>query len=831
MRLFAIILASLLCTALPSRVLAAETTDPDHAGVEFFEKQIRPLLAERCYECHSARAEKVKGKLLLDSREGLRKGGEGGAIVIPGDPEKSRLITAIRFADPDMQMPPKHQLSKEEIGAFEAWVKMGAPDPRTDSPAATVVAQASYNFDEAKKFWSFQPLKEPAVPGIQNAGWALGPVDQFLAADYETHRLKPAPPADKRTLIRRATFDLTGLPPTPDEVEAFLADASPGAFEKVVDRLLASPAYGEKWGRHWLDLVRYADTSGCNSDFPIPAAYRYRNWVIEAFNKDMPYDRFLQAQLAGDLLPAKDEAEHKEQVIATGYLAIARRFGSRNNEFHLTIEDVIDNCGKTMLGLSVSCARCHDHKFDPIPNTDYYALYGIFASTKFAFPGTEIYRHTKDFTPIGSADEAKALREHEAKLAEVDDRIERLVRERDTLASREKANAGATTRPAAAPATQPGSAPTTQPARTLAQVKVEYAEALDDQRKLDFKAPVAEKAYAVSDGKPADARLQRKGNPEDRGDAIPRGFLTILGGQKLPSEGKSSGRLQLAQWITDSKNPLTARVMANRVWQNHFGVGLVKTPNDFGARGQRPTNPALLDYLASRFQAGGWSVKSMHRMLMLSAAYQLSSGDDASDYAVDPNNDYFWRQNPRRLSAEEIRDTLLAVSGTLDPAPAGPHPFPPENEWKFTQHKPYYGDYPTNHRSVYLMQQRIRKQAFLATFDGADTNAATALRPLSTTAIQALFMMNDPFLHDQADKLAVRVGLAMNDDPGRIDYAFHLCLSRPATAEELQAGQQYLHACAAKLADAQVPWDQRNRQALASYMRVLLGSNEFVFVD
>ncbi|MDB5332373.1 MAG: hypothetical protein JWP03_3524 [Phycisphaerales bacterium] len=697
------------------------------------------------------------------------------------------------------------------------------PEPHADSPAvAAGPSTGPYDYEQAKKFWSFQPINEPPVPAAANPQSVLTSVDAFLAADYAVHHLKPAPPADKRTLIRRATFDLTGLPPAPEEVEAFLADASPNAFEKLVDRLLASPAYGEKWGRHWLDLVRYADTSGCNSDFPVPSAYRYRDWVINAFNKDMPYDQFLQEQLAGDLLPAKDEAEHNEKTIATGYLAIARRFGSRNNEFHLSIEDVIDNCGKTMLGLSVSCARCHDHKFDPIPSADYYALYGIFASTKFAFPGTEIYRHPKDFTPIGTAEEGKTLREYEAKVAEVDDRIERLVRERDTLASREKANSS--------PSTQ-AAAPTSQPARTLAQVKAEYAEALDEQKKLDFKAPLVDKAYAVSEGTPADAKVQRKGNPEERGEVVPRGFLTILGGQKLPPGFQGSGRLQLAQWITEPKNPLTARVMANRIWQNHFGVGLVKTPNDFGSRGQRPTNPALLDYLASRFQAGGWSVKSMHRLLMLSAAYQRSSDDDASDYSIDPNNDYFWRQNPRRLSAEEIRDTLLVVSNTLDPKPAGPHPFPPESEWKYTQHKPFYGDYPTNHRSVYLMQQRIRKQAFLAAFDGADTNATTAQRPISTTAIQSLFMMNDPFLHDQADKLAVRVGLAMNDDPSRIDYAFRLCFARPPTAEESQSGQQYLHACAAKLADAHVPWDQRNRQALASYMRVLLGSNEFVFVD
>src|SRR4051794_18028050 len=410
---------------------AGSAAEPSKEGVEFFEKHIRPVLADKCYKCHSAKSEKLKGKLLLDTREGVLKGGENGAIVIPGNAEKSRLIVSLHYTDEDLQMPPKEQLPKETVQLFEQWVKMGAPDPRSGTSGAAAKYEP-YDWAEQKKFWSFQPVREPAVPAVKDSSGIVNPIDQFLQANYEAKGLHPVGPADRRTLIRRATYDLTGLPPTPDEVDAFLADDSPSAFEKVVDRLLASPAYGERWGRHWLDLVRYADTSGCNSDFPIPQIYKYRDWVIKSFNEDKPYDQFVREQLAGDLLPSTDTADHARKIIATGYLANARRFGSRASEFHQTIEDQIDNLGKVMLGLSVSCARCHDHKFDPIPNTDYYALYGIFNSAQYSFPGTEIYRHPKDLVPLGTPEECDKLLAYEQRVTELDNKFEQLTREMKT---------------------------------------------------------------------------------------------------------------------------------------------------------------------------------------------------------------------------------------------------------------------------------------------------------------------------------------------------------------------------------------------------------------
>jgi hypothetical protein len=801
----------------------------------------------------------VKGGLLLDSRDGMLKGGEGGSIVTPGAPEGSRLIKALRWKDDKLQMPPKKALPPEQVALFEQWVKMGAPDPRDKAPVAPASAQApvAINIEEGKKFWSFQPVQDPPVPAVKDGTWPASPIDRFVLAKLEEKGLTPAAPADRRALIRRATYDLTGLPPAPQDVEAFVADTSSDAFEKVIDKLLASPAYGERWGRHWLDLVRYADTSGCNSDFPVPALAKYRNYVIDSFNRDKPYDQFVREQIAGDLLPCKTDAQEKEHLVATGYLPLSRRFGSRNNENHLTIEDSIDNIGKVFLGLSVSCARCHDHKFDPIPNEDYYALYGILASTKYSFPGTEIYRHTKDFVPVGTDEEVREFYDYQAELAALDDKVEELTVERaqvtakmaaaDAAATDGGMNAvrsagymlqalGGAAQPAAAlmqvaaTASQPQYPPG---ARTLDQVRAEQLEAKNRQQQLEYKPPTVEKVYAAFDGVPVNAKIQIKGDPKTAGPEVRRGFLAVLGGQKLDPElaPSISGRLELAKWLTDRANPLAARVMVNRIWQYHFGKGVVQSPNDFGARGRKPTHPELLDWLATRFMESGWSVKTMHKLVMLSRAYQMASQESSAYAAIDPANDLLWKFDQRRLSAEEIRDSMLTVSAMLDPTPGGEHPFPPESEWRYTQHRPFVATYETNKRTVYLMQQRIRKHPFLTVFDGADTNATTPARSLSTTPVQALFLMNDKLAHEAADKLAVRIGLAFGEHDKRIDYAYRLCFARPATPEEVDLGRQYLQTCAEQLNSAGVPWDQQQRAALASYARVLLSSNEFLYLD
>ncbi|MFN0122903.1 MAG: PSD1 and planctomycete cytochrome C domain-containing protein [Blastocatellia bacterium] len=840
-------------------------------GVEFFEQKIRPVLVNQCYQCHSAQAKTLAGALRLDTRAGMRKGGaSGAAAIVPGAPERSLLIKAIRHTDPKLQMPLSGQLPEAVIRDFETWVKMGAPDPReAESKTAASVSAEPYDYNHARGFWSFQPLRQTTIPAVKHQAWVKTPTDNFILARLEEKQLAPVADADKLTLLRRATFDLTGLPPTPSEVDAFLRDNAPHAFAKVIDRLLASPAYGERWGRHWLDLVRYADTAGCNSDFPVPSAYRYRNYVIKAFNDDKPYDQFIREQLAGDLLPLQNteakaaEGERREKIIATGYIASSRRFGSRDVDDNLMIDDTIDNLGKAFLGLSISCARCHNHKFDPIPQRDYYALYGIFKSTRYAFPGTEIYRHPHSLIPLAPGAAAGQMDKYQNEVRELELKVETLQVERKFVSGRQREKETA----AEVLAQKAGkTVRTDQSGRIIADGKLieedqddrnryvgetstRTVEAIDAElNKVRLRLaeltdpPNVERAYAVTEGQAGDARIHRKGDLKNLGDVAPRGFLQILGGARLPANAKGSGRLELANWIADQQNPLTARVIVNRIWLHHFGKGLVPTPNDFGVRGLAPTHPELLDYLATQFIADGWSFKKMHRRLMLSHVYQLAGSErrtastnppaaSRQPPAADAGNIYLWRFNRRRLDAEEIRDAMLAVSGALDRTITGAHPFPPERDWKYSQHHPFVAAYEHNGRGVYLMQQRIRAHPQLAIFDGADTNAAMGQRLPSTTPLQALFMMNDPFVHKQADLFAVRVGMAYAEDAKRIEFAWRLAFGRKPTATESSKGLAYLRDIRADLMEVNTPEEAQTRAALASYLRVLLSSSEFIFVD
>ncbi|MGE0128344.1 MAG: PSD1 and planctomycete cytochrome C domain-containing protein [Blastocatellales bacterium] len=854
-----------LTASLREARTAAHLQEPSREGLEFFEKKIRPALAESCYACHSGKSKKLRGGLLLDSIEAMLKGGASGQpAVVPGDPEKSLLIKAIRYTDARLQMPMGGKLPDRTIKDFEDWVKMGAPAPRDSTTIAS--NQPSYNFEDARKFWSFQPVKDHTPPKVKNEAWIKSPIDRFILAELEERGLRPVADAGKRAVIRRATFDLTGLPPSPEEVEEFLKDASPNAFEKVVNRLLGSQAYGEKWGRHWLDLVRYADTAGDNSDYPVTAAYRYRNYVIESFNKDKPYDQFIREQIAGDILANKTEKSRQEKIIATGYLAMSRRFGSRNKEMHLTIDDTIDNLGKTFLGLSASCARCHDHKFDPIPQRDYYALYGVFNSIRYSFPGAEIYPHPAEMVALVGGKEAENFYRQQKELSEIDDAIERLQSERgvaarnkkmkeeaakaetptvgkdakpseakrdnETGAAQEtKQNHGAEGRPADFDRDINNNRTAQASKRMPDEVEAEWNHVHQRKSQLHARYIIIPKAYAVVEGLPANARIHRKGDPKSLGDEVQRGFLTILGGAQIPKDHRGSGRKFLAGWIADAKNPLTARVMANRIWAYHFGKGIVQTPNDFGTRGKQPTHPELLDWLTTRFIEGGWSIKKMHRLIMLSHAYQIASGADAKNAAIDVNNDYLWRFDRRRLEAEEIRDSILAVSGQLDRTMGAEHPFPPETTWRFTQHVQFFAVYDTNRRSVYVMQQRLKKHPFFEVFDGADTNATTDSRAQSITPVQALFLMNSPFTHEQSDHFAVRVGMAYDSLRERVDYAFRLAYGRAATLQEVREARSYLRQTRAELMAGGTPVDQLNRKSLASYLRVALSSNEFLYVD
>ncbi|MEO8663205.1 MAG: DUF1549 and DUF1553 domain-containing protein, partial [Bryobacteraceae bacterium] len=566
---------------------------------------------------------------------------------------------------------------------------------------------------------------------------------------------------------------------------------TPQALEKVVDRLLDSPRYGEHWGRRWLDVVRYSDTTGDPSDFPVPEMYRYRNYVIRSIQQDKPFNQFIREQIAGDLLPHKDTEDRAEKLTATGYLANARRFGQADGEFYLTIDDTIENLGKTVLGLSTGCARCHDHKFDPVPTKDYYALAGIFKSTKYAHAGLEHHQYVEGFSALKPEDQER-LDKQQARLIDA----YKIVKKGDGKDEK---------------------APLEQ--------RVKFLEATNEVARLRQNWPDIPMIYAVHDADPVNANIMVKGDPKILGAEVPRGFLQILGGPTVPADYKGSGRDLLAQWLTDAKNPLTARVIVNRLWLWHFGRGLVNTPNDFGKRGEAPTHPELLDYLTSRFVESGWSWKAIHKQIVLTRAYAASSAFNEADAAKDPKNEYYSHFDRRRLTAEELRDSMLLASAELDLVPGGPHPFPPRAGYVFTQHHPFVADLDTyghNKRSVYLIQQRFRPNPYLDLFDGADANNATAARVANTTALQALYMMNDAFVESRAAALAARVSVVEETAASRLRLAYNLLYDRAPTPAETKLGMDYLQAA------------RRETGALASWtglMRVLFSANEFFYLD
>ncbi|WP_164103747.1 PSD1 and planctomycete cytochrome C domain-containing protein [Candidatus Laterigemmans baculatus] len=784
-----------------------------------FLRDVQPVLQQHCAECHGA--EERNGGFSFDDPSSLfDEADSGGYVVLAGKPEQSELLRRVLSSDESDQMPPEgERLSSAEIELLRRWVAQGAPWPESAGQPESAKLTSRH--------WSFQPLSNPAPPPVQDERWPRNPLDRFIQARREAAGLAAMPDADPATLIRRISYGLTGLPPTPDEVRLFLAAAeSPtgidGACQDLVDRLLSRPAYGERWGRHWMDWVRYADTAGDNSDYPIPQAYLYRDYIIESFNQDLPYDRFLTEQIAGDLLPADSQQQRNRQTIATGYLAMARRFGSLVERYpwHLTIEDTIDNLGRTMLGLTVACARCHDHKFDPISTRDYYGLYGIFASTRYPFPGIELFSTQRDFVPLVSDRQAaEVLGPYQQKSDQLTAELERLLNACDLKALEIAAESSRAT--------------VAEQRKMREELDAMLLKARNAGKKLADhlkQIPPVPSAYAVQDGDPVDARIQIKGEPDRLGADVPRHFPEILGGQQLPEEvaATTSGRLQLARWITSPENPLTARVIVNRVWQRHFGQGLVATSSDFGLRGEPPTHPELLDWLAGEFIRSGWSIKHLHRLILTSRTYQLSSQDRVDNLQLDPENHQYWKFNRQRLDAESIRDTLLSITGSLDRTlQSEPHPFPPQRKWSFTQHHPFKEAYPSQRRSVYLMTRRLTADSYFQTFDGPNRNACTSDRDQSVTALQALYFVNDEFVHDRADQFAQQLLEPSWSDEQRLRHAFHTILCRAPTPDESALMGEHLAAVRQRLAEDA----DRQQAAWTSLTRSLLRLNEFLYLD
>ena len=828
----------LLVLAVLAPVAAQAADDPK--GLDFFEKKIRPVLVANCYQCHSASAKELKGELRLDTKQGTLKGGETGPAVVPGKPEESLILAALRHED-GVEMPPNKKLEDAVVADFTKWIEMGAPDPRR--PNATTVG-GKINIVEARKFWSFQPVKVPPPPAVKNEAWVRSAIDRYVLASLETKGLAPVADADRRTLIRRVYFDLIGLPPTPEEIETFASDSDPKALEKLIDRLLAMPQFGERWGRHWLDVARYGESTSKERNIPYPYAWRYRDYVYDSFANDKPYDQFVREQIAGDMLPAKTDEQRNEMLVATGFLAIGpRSLNNRNNEQYLMdqADEQLDVASRAVMGLSIACARCHDHKFDPIPTADYYAMAGIFRSTevlsgvkrgnnKTGYEGE--YAHLADTSAATkkevSAEDRKKLADLNRQLAEAKEELERIRQQ-----GKAKIAAAAGDRPKNK---QQAKAAKKNKARKEIQLARRQEEVISDlQSQIDAlqgKASAGgEPVMAVRDSKnPADCRINIRGEVNDLGDEVPRGYVRVLTFPQSPDiNPEQSGRLQLAMWMTSKHNPLTARVMANRIWYHLFGRGIVETVDNFGALGEKPSHPELLDYLASRFVAEDWSVKKLIREVMLSRAYQLSSEHSDANYAADPDNKLIWRMNRRRLEAEAIRDSLLAVSGQLDlkrPAGSLTQSITGGEIGRRARTDGLLQD--VTFRSAYLPMVRGLVPDFLNLFDVADAELVVGQRDVTTVAPQALYLMNSPFVLEQAETTAERL-LAktdLADDQARADYAFRLILGRPAQADEASAALEYISTCSSGEGN---PQEQR-LAAWTNFCQTLMASAEFRYL-
>lgn len=851
---------------------------PAHAGEgERFEMEVRPLLANNCWTCHRQSA---MGGLRLDSIESILKGGNSGPAVVPGNPDQSLMIQAVSHKHERLKMPPKGQLTEAQVATLAGWVERGAYWPPAEKTAAPAAPEYVIT-PEQRAFWAFQPVRKPAGPAS---------IDGFIRERLGKEGLHAVDHAGKRTLIRRATFDLIGLPPTPSEVESFLSDNSPNAFAKVVDRLLASSKYGERWGRYWLDVARYSDdVFNSTQDEPYPNSFRYRNWVIRAFNDDMPYNLFVQAQIAGDQMPCDDPLKYRPGL---GFYALSPEMQ----------DDRVDATSKAFLGLTVACATCHDHKFDPIPTKDFYSLQGVFSSTKLdEFPlvskdvvdawkkqkervdkqsgvVTRFYANQRDqLTEILASQTARFMlaarkigpvegldaetlerwtrylgetrKDHpflkkwfelaarkapdeefrkaaadfqelviaiadDKKLVDEKNRItlglnpdrskiagasleslerDRYVLWRDLFEKSTKDAAGFFQRPDGVYYYGKGKIERFLLGAWKEYLEAQKAELARLEKELPEKYPFLQ---AIADDKPEDLHIAIRGDKNNKGDLAPRRFLAILSSGDRKPFTNGSGRMELAAAIADERNPLTARVMVNRIWQHHFGRGIVASAGNFGQMGDRPSHPELLDYLASRFVGSGWSVKAMHREIMMSDTYALSASNDAANFAKDPENRLLWRANRRRLDIESLRDSILFVSGSLDPKPAG---------------KASRFDEKNTRRTVYGFVSRRRLDGTLALFDFPNANSTADGRNVTNVPLQRLYFMNSAFIEREAEALARRT---TGDDTARVRETYRILFNRDPDTEEIGLALDFL-----------------KRSSWRDYAQALLSSNEFLFVD
>jgi cytochrome c553 len=1006
-----------------------ETAAVSQEQAAFFEKRVRPLLYNRCFSCHGDKQQ--QGGLRLDSLAAMLKGNASGPAVVPGKPEESLLVHVIRY-DHRVKMPPTGKLANDEISTLVEWVKMGAPWPGANPGVSgrSAVRKGEMVITEAnRRFWAFRPIRKPAPPSVKNVGWVKSPIDRFILAKLEEKGLTPAPPAERRALLRRVYFDLIGLPPRPEEVQAFVADRSPDALAKVVDRLLASPHYGERWARHWLDVARYADSNGLDENLAFGNAWRYRDYVVKSFNQDKPYNQFILEQLAGDLMPAESDDQRNERLIATGFLSLGPKVLAEQDKPKLVmdiVDEQIEVTSKAFMGLTVACARCHDHKFDPISMKDYYALAGIFKSTRTMRDLGFVSRvHER---PLVTQAFRQEQADYEKRLAAAQERL-KVVKERGnaelaaqlqgdrerlicagwelaqqppvvSLAERamqsgaparivieaEKYDRGNVNRDFVtygqgigvihSPGTPPDFAEwdvnlpqsgvyqielryaaaesrpvrlllnsrlirdsaagqvtgswqpegqrweaqgrfrlqagkntlrierdsyiphfdkillvplsaTETPVRTVEEIAGEhgvsvglaqlaakriregkfetleavreawsrnpalgalpdkpeeyYSDTVRDEYKkaeaalkeIQSKAPTPPMALAVEEGTVEDVRIHLRGSTLTLGDRVPRRFLTVIAGEAQPPLPKSSsGRLELARWMASSTHPLTSRVLVNRVWQIYFGQGLVRTPDNFGLLGERPTHPELLDWLAATFMQQGWSLKRLHKTIILSSAYQMSVANSPKVQKIDPDNRLLWRMNRRRLQAEAVRDAILSVSGQLDPSIGGSLLTTPNHDYVTNDQSGNGAGYNSLRRSIYLPIIRNALYDMFQTFDMGDPSTVNAQRATTIVASQALYLMNSPFVLEQsrhfAQSLLDKVEM---DDPARLRAAYLRALGRSPSAAETSRLLDYLKRYEAALAEREPDVAKRRLASWQSLCQILFASNEFIYLN
>jgi cytochrome c553/mono/diheme cytochrome c family protein len=799
-------LLSLVITLLIS--LSGFAADPQQEQLQFFETKVRPLLVEHCYECHGPDLQ--ESDLRLDTVEGIMNGGAAGPAVVEGEPDQSLMMVALSYREDDLKMPPTGKLEDDEIADIRRWIERGAVLPKVEGGVKP--RRGAIDMEQSRQFWSFQPPHKVALPSVQKTEWPRTSLDHFVLALLESKQLAPAPPADKRTLIRRITFDLIGLPPTPAEVDAYLADSSPLALARVVDRLLNSTHYGERWGRHWLDVARYADSNGLDENIAHGNAWRYRDYVIASLNADKPFDKFVTEQLAGDLLPTDQEAVRHEHLVATGFLSLGPKVLAEGDEQKMEadiIDEQIDTIGRAFMGLTLGCARCHDHKFDPIRTDDYYALAGVFKSTRTMESFKRIAKWNEN--SIATTEQCSEKAECERKIAEHKASIQQAT---------EAANAELK-----AQLSNDATLPKDAESRYSQESKDKLKQLRDELLAIEATLPELPTAMGVIDAEPANTQVHIRGSHLSLGKEVARGVPEVIAFDGQPEIGEQqSGRLQLAHWFVRPEHPLTSRVIANRVWRWHFGRGLVGSTDNFGNLGDRPVNQPLLDFLAVRLVESGWSLKELHREIVLSSTYQMSAANNSDAARLDPENHLQWRANMRRIEAEAIRDSLLAVSGLLDTEMGGSMLHVGNREFVFNHTSKDETTYDTTRRSIYLPVIRNHLFDVFSLFDYSDASVPTGDRTTSTIAPQALFLMNSDLLARSSKAFAERLASEVpQDQQERVSRLYTLAFGRPPSAPEVEQALAFVTAVAG---DATA--EHRGWEALC---HVMLVSSEFLHLQ